>query len=477
MIEARDYGGAVTRYDYDLAGRLIRTRKPNGTQLAYDYDDRDRLIEKTVTPKESEPSQTTYAYDGAGRLIEAQNAHSLIQLQRDPLGRVTQETHNGHILKSRYDADGHRASLESERLSQQWRYGPEQHLQRLTLNDHSPLHFEYTYRGQEKYRYSDQGFGLLQQYDPQGRLWEQQAGVKIPELPGHPPHGSELSRRYHYDPAGRLERLKEGRWGQTRYHYDPSDRFGIFRGALAIYPSRSPVFRYPKRIGNLMHPAALRDIVLDGLWRNNPGLVQLLGLCPLLAVSTTAINGLALGIATTLTLAASNLMVSLLRGWVRNEIRIPVFVLVIAAIVTAIELAMSAWFYDLYLVLGIFIPLIVTNCSIIGRAEAFASRNSVLPSGVDGLANGLGFTAVLFVLGSIREIVGAGTWLQDAHLMFGAAARSVEWVLWEDYRGFLLAVLPPGAFIGLGVLIAAKQWLGLRRARQRVYFVATTRAA
>ena len=204
----------------------------------------------------------------------------------------------------------------------------------------------------------------------------------------------------------------------------------------------------------------LRDITLDGLWRNNPGLVQLLGLCPLLAVSTTAVNGLGLGLATLLTLVLSNLVVSLIRKPMRNEIRIPVFVLVIASIVTAIELVMSAWFYELYLVLGIFIPLIVTNCAIIGRAEAFASRNPVLPALVDGFTNGLGFAGALFMLGALREMLGSGTLFRDAHLMFGEAAVGMELVLVEDYRGFLLAILPPGAFIGLGLLIAAKQWLG-----------------
>lgn len=223
-------------------------------------------------------------------------------------------------------------------------------------------------------------------------------------------------------------------------------------------------------------PPTLRDIALDGLWRNNPGLVQLLGLCPLLAVSTTAVNGLGLGIATMLTLAASNLTVSLIRGTVREEIRIPVFVLVIASIVTAIELAMSAWVHDLYRILGIFIPLIVTNCAIIGRAEAFASRNPPLSALVDGLAHGLGFAAALFALGSVREILGSGTWFRDAHLLFGETAAGLEWVLIEDYRGFLLAALPPGAFIGLGLLIAAKQWLDARPSRRSIHSVSAPAA-
>ncbi|MGD1977595.1 MAG: electron transport complex subunit E, partial [Gammaproteobacteria bacterium] len=166
----------------------------------------------------------------------------------------------------------------------------------------------------------------------------------------------------------------------------------------------------------------LRQIAADGLWNNNPGLVQLLGLCPLLAVTTSAVNGLGLGIATTAVLTGSNLIVSLIRGVVRPEIRIPVFVLVIAALVTAVELAMNAWFHELYRVLGIFIPLIVTNCMIIGRAEAFASRNNPAFAVADGLLMGAGFSLVLVILGSAREIIGQGTLFSGAHMMFGAGS-------------------------------------------------------
>ncbi len=197
-------------------------------------------------------------------------------------------------------------------------------------------------------------------------------------------------------------------------------------------------------------------IALEGLWHNNPGLVQLLGLCPLLAVSATVINGLGLGLATTLTLVVSNITVSLIRNWVRPEVRIPVFVLVIASIVTGIELAMNAYFHELYNILGIFIPLIVTNCAIIGRAEAFASKNTVDRAFIDGLAMGLGFTLVLVLLGATRELLGSGTLLSQAHLMFGEAARNMTLTVIDDYRGFLLAILPPGAFIGLGMLLAIK---------------------
>ena len=209
-----------------------------------------------------------------------------------------------------------------------------------------------------------------------------------------------------------------------------------------------------------------RNIIRDGLWTNNTGLVQLLGLCPLLAVTGTLINGLGLGLATTATLAASNTTVSLVRKLVRPEVRIPVFVLIIASIVTVIELSMNAFFHDLYKVLGIFIPLIVTNCVIIGRAEAFASRQPVGKALVDGLAIGIGFTLLLVVLGAMREIIGHGTLLAQAHMMFGEAARDWTLHLTSGYHGMLLAVLPPGAFLGLGLLIAIKNHID-RRLEQR----------
>ena len=209
------------------------------------------------------------------------------------------------------------------------------------------------------------------------------------------------------------------------------------------------------------------QIIQDGLWKNNPGLVQLLGLCPLLAVTNNVINGLGLGLATILTLVASNGTISLLRNNIPDEARLPVFVMIIASIVTAIELSMNAWFHELYLILGIFIPLIVTNCSIIGRAEAFAARNSVLPSLLDGFMMGLGFLLVLVVLGAFRELLGSGTLFSDAHLMFGEAARGLTITVFEDYRGFLLALLPPGAFIGLGLIVALKNVIDARhKARQ-----------
>lgn len=207
------------------------------------------------------------------------------------------------------------------------------------------------------------------------------------------------------------------------------------------------------------------QLIKDGIWNNNQALVALLGLCPLLAVTNTAINGLGLGIATTVVLAMSNFTVSLIRNIVRNEIRLPVFVLVIASFVTAVELSMNAWFFELYKILGIFIPLIVTNCAIIGRAEAFASKNNPLRSIVDGLAMGVGFTLVLVTLGAIREFVGMGTLFSQAHLMFGEAARGVTLSMGEGFKGALLAILPPGAFIGLGLMLAVKS--NIERAAER----------
>ena len=205
-----------------------------------------------------------------------------------------------------------------------------------------------------------------------------------------------------------------------------------------------------------MSETSIKNIAQQGLWGNNAALVQILGLCPLLGVSNTVINGLGLGLATTLTLVASNMSVSVIRHWVRAEIRIPVFVLIIASVVTVIELTMEAYFHDLYKILGIFIPLIVTNCAIIARAEAYASKNSVMPSMLDGLFMGLGFTAVLITLGAMRELIGFGTLFQQAHLMFGAAAEGLKITVIENYPGFLLAILPPGAFIGLGFILAFK---------------------
>lgn len=210
-----------------------------------------------------------------------------------------------------------------------------------------------------------------------------------------------------------------------------------------------------------------REIIRSGLWTNNPALVQLLGLCPLLAVTNTFINALGLAIATLLVLVVSNLTVSLVKQWVTKEIRIPVFIMIIASFVTIIQLLMNAYTFGLYLSLGIFIPLIVTNCAIIGRAEAFASKNAPLESAVDGLMMGLGFAVVLVLLGGAREILGQGTLFDGAHLLFGDWATSMKVQVFEFEQQFLLAILPPGAFIGMGLIIAIKNVIDAKQASKK----------
>lgn len=199
-----------------------------------------------------------------------------------------------------------------------------------------------------------------------------------------------------------------------------------------------------------------KDLSMQGLWHNNPALVQLLGLCPLLAVTATVTNALGLGLATLLVLVGSNVTVSLVREWVPKEIRIPVFVMIIAAFVTVIQLVMNAYFYGLYQALGIFIPLIVTNCAIIGRAEAYASKNPWRQSAFDGLMMGIGFTLVLMLLGGLREVLGNGTLFDGAELLLGQWATQLRVELFQVDYPLLLAILPPGAFIGMGFIIAAK---------------------
>jgi len=213
-----------------------------------------------------------------------------------------------------------------------------------------------------------------------------------------------------------------------------------------------------------------RSLFHNGLIKQNAGLVQLLGLCPLLAISNNVINALSLGLATTLVMAASSGAVSGVRNFVPNEIRIPVFVLIIAALVTVIDLAMNAFVHPLYLVLGIFIPLITTNCIVLARADAFAAKNHPLHSVVDAIAMGLGLTLVLVVLGAIRELAGQGTLLSGIDLVFGEDAKPFVLHVLPNYQGFLLAILPPGAFIALGLLIAAHNWQKAR-AERRVHAV------
>ena len=198
------------------------------------------------------------------------------------------------------------------------------------------------------------------------------------------------------------------------------------------------------------------EITKNGLWNNNPALVQLLGLCPLLAVTGSVVNALGLGLATTMVLVGSNIAVSSIRNIVSDAVRLPTFVMIIASFTTCAEMLMKAFTYELYQILGIFIPLIVTNCAILGRADAFACKNKIVPSALDGFMMGLGFSLVLLVVGSIREILGMGTLFADMHLLFGEVARQWTLHLFSDYPGFLVAILPPGAFLVTGFLIALK---------------------
>jgi electron transport complex protein RnfE len=198
-------------------------------------------------------------------------------------------------------------------------------------------------------------------------------------------------------------------------------------------------------------------IARDGVWNNNIVLSQMLALCPLLAVTSSATNGLGMGLATTFVLIISNMMISLVRDIITPEVRIPVFVLIIAAIVTVVDMVMNAWVHELYKVLGLFIPLIVTNCAILGRAESFASKNSIQLSIFDGLMMGFGFIFSLVLLGSVREIIGSGTLFANASLLLGDGFKFLEIVIIDQYRGFLLMILPPGGFLALGFILAAKK--------------------
>lgn len=204
------------------------------------------------------------------------------------------------------------------------------------------------------------------------------------------------------------------------------------------------------------HFDEIKTLSKNGLWSNNPALVQLLGLCPLLAVTATVVNAIGLGAATMLVLIMSNISVSLIRNFVSDAIRLPAFVMIIASLVTCAELLMKAYTYELYQILGIFIPLIVTNCAILGRADAYASKTNPLFAAVDGFMMGLGFLIVLVILGAAREAIGQGTLLSNMHLIFGETARHWEIVLAADYSNFLFAILPPGAFVGMGLIIAVK---------------------
>ncbi|MDO2949344.1 electron transport complex subunit E [Aeromonas simiae] len=212
----------------------------------------------------------------------------------------------------------------------------------------------------------------------------------------------------------------------------------------------------------------IKNLWQQGLWKNNPALVQVLGLCPTLAVTSTLTNALGLGLATLAVLTCSNLAISLVRHLVPKEIRIPVYVLIIAALVTCVQLLMNAYTYSLYQALGIFIALIVTNCVIIGRAEAYAVKNGPLYAAIDGFMMGLGFTLVLCTLGAMREIIGMGTLFDGADQLLGSWASVLRMQILPADSALMIAILPPGGFIGLGLLIAAKNAINDWRGKQAV---------
>ena len=208
-------------------------------------------------------------------------------------------------------------------------------------------------------------------------------------------------------------------------------------------------------------------LLRDGLWDKNVVFAQLLAMCPAMAVTGSATNGLGMGLATTAVLVVSNALIASVRNFVSNDVRIPVFVVLIATLVTLVDMALNAWLHDLYKVLGLFIALIVVNCAILGRAEAYASRSPVLASAVDGLAMGLGFTFALTLIGAVREVLGSGTLFANAHLLLGEAFAFLELTLIPDYKGVLLMILPPGGFLALGFLLAARRVLESRLAARQ----------
>ena len=210
-----------------------------------------------------------------------------------------------------------------------------------------------------------------------------------------------------------------------------------------------------------------RQIMADGLWNHNVVLAQLLGLCPTMAVTTSGTNGLGMGLSTTVVLIASNAIISALRNFVSHQVRIPVFIVLIATMVTLVDMSLNAWFHDLYKVLGLFIALIVDNCAVLGRAEAFAARQPVLASVFDGLWMGLGFTVALTLIGLVRELIGAGTLFSQASLLLGPRFAFLETTVIPNYGGVLMMILPPAGFLVLGLLLAVKQRYERRRAQRQ----------
>jgi electron transport complex protein RnfE len=207
-------------------------------------------------------------------------------------------------------------------------------------------------------------------------------------------------------------------------------------------------------------------ITREGLWNNNVVFAQMLALCPTLAVTSSATNGLGMGLASTAVLLLSNIIISSVRQFISPEVRIPVYIVLIATLVTLVDMSLNAWAHELYKVLGLYIALIVVNCAILGRAEAFASKNSVFDSALDGLMMGIGFTLSLVVIGGVREVFGSGTLFANAHLLLGPAFSFLEMTIVPEYKGYLMMILPPGGFMVVGLLLAWKRVLDARRAEK-----------
>ena len=206
----------------------------------------------------------------------------------------------------------------------------------------------------------------------------------------------------------------------------------------------------------------VREIIRNGLWEQNIVFSQILGMCPTMAVTTSGTNGLGMGLATTAVLIGSNILISSIRHFVSPQVRIPVYIVLIATLVTLVDMGLNAWMHDLYRVLGLFIALIVVNCAVLGRAEAYASRAGVLASALAGLFMGLGFTAALTVIGLIRELIGAGTLFAQASLLLGPQFAFMEMTVIPNYGGMLMMILPPAGFLVLGLLLALKRLCELR---------------
>lgn len=209
-----------------------------------------------------------------------------------------------------------------------------------------------------------------------------------------------------------------------------------------------------------------KTIVKDGLWDNNGVFAMLLGMCPTMAMTTSATNGFGMGLATAVVMAASGLLVAIFRNYITTEVRIPVYILIVAAMVTVVDLTMNAWMHELYKVLGLFIPLIVSNCLPLARLEAFAAKQPPMPAFLDGLFMGLGFTIALTVIGAVREIIGSGTLFADASLLLGPSFKAIELHLLPAHMNVLMMILPPGGFIATGLMVVGKRVLDLRAGKE-----------